>query len=322
MFRCIPFLNRAPAMTLFRALSVLVMVTGGLIVASATTQNAGFAASENGMIDEIGAIDQDYTLSDFSEFISADPTAHFDAWDKLVWTNRQIFNSKAFEELVVLYSYPLRTVCRDSQSEASAALSSHGGFLLWSAAATPSDATALAYEMSEYDEYMDKMSEELKSVLEAIGVTPIANDINISPLFRDGIEEAVSSAFLATNPIASVCLMDWETGTWNARPLDDGGDNAANAQPASEWWTPVPKGEVGAMLAAALHDLSGSRSGNGSEAEIYFMTADPVPGLEPTTQIWARCNVREPETLRSACRATLASSPYSAHQAIFSYGME
>ena len=351
MFRCMMIGHRSLAVLLVRALPLLAMITTAVPATSASAQDLGHSGNEDGTVElnVSGTLRQDvlsdigaqfrsagievefvresgmremgtgtdlstpsvpvtavemipmgtgeYMLSDFSEFIEVDATADFDIWDKMIWTNRQIFNRKAFDELVVLYGYPLQAVCRDRVDEAAAALAAHGGFLMWSA----SDGFALAYEASEYGEYADGMSEAWRSVFRALNGGPDDSRTNVSPkIWGTMVNVALSAP--SPSPIAPVCRAEWwETGTWNVHHAAAGG--------IPEWWTPIPWGSAEAMLASHLHDL-------GPAAATYFMTADPVPGLEPTTEIWARCNVREPETLGSACHATLAMSQYSDHRAI------
>lgn len=252
---------------------------------------------------------QDYRLSDFSEFSTVAATAEFSTWDKVVWTNRQMFNTKAFDELVVLYGYHLATVCGRRPNEATAALAPHGGFLMWPAAPYSSSeaVVTLAYDERRYAAYEADVSEVRTSILEALGEA-------------SGIDPVAVAAVLssqARNPLDPVCsrVLDAEHVPQTPAAIDQ--EQVASFKVVPSWWTPVDPGYAGAMLATDLYELSGERVAMlPSAPEAYLMTADRVPGLDPVTEIWARCNIREPDSLGSACQATLAESPYAIHHSV------
>lgn len=213
-----------------------------------------------------------YMLSDFSEFVDITATSDMDIWDQAIWTTKWMFQKKSFEELVVLYGYPLHKVCRnDLDLVAAELLKVHGAFIL---------PAVQKFENSETPSV--QRSDFALAYIGEQNTVDIVNPLN--PICSTGIDQHQRDE-------------DWnKLVTWAA----DSGEMG---------WTFVNQGDVGAKLAhsfskitvddALVHDMVKNT------VPTYLVTADPLGIIDPATEIWARCNVNQPEDLGSACKATL-----------------
>ena len=222
-----------------------------------------------------------FMLSGFEEFVDVTATADLDTWDKAVWTAKWMFQKKSFDELLVLYGYPLELVCKNGLAAAQL-LKTHGAFIL----------PAIS------------MVEESASPEVQIGDFALAY---MGPNNAD-----------AANPLVRICdtgvkaqwsLDAWDKIVFQASRLDGEND-----------WVTVERGYVGAELANAFNEITTdefiTQYLTADAVPAYLVTADPLSVIDPATEIWAQCNVDDPKTLRSACRSTLEASSYYQHKAI------
>lgn len=215
-----------------------------------------------------------YTLSDFSEFVDITATADMDIWDEAVWTTKWMFQKKSFEELVVLYGYPLKTICDNKlASNVAGSLKAYGAFIL--------------------------------PAIHEVGISEIpSTQKSDSALAYIGKEDFDS----VDNPLIPICDAD----TNRHQRVEDWNYLAAWVAESSEIdWAFIEQGAVGAKLAHSFGEITVDAEVVQKMAEntipTYLVTAAPLGIIDPATEIWARCNVDKPEYLGTACKAALKS---------------
>lgn len=107
-------------------------------------------------------------------------------------------------------------------------------------------------------------------------------------------DDGVESEFELAGLLADICR------------YEKTGDLLTMIKSDSVGWMSVDQSGISKQLATDLYGISSKQR--------VLLTASPVLELDEATQVWARCNVRNPDTLGSVCKATLAASPYASHQ--------
>ena len=262
-------------------------------------------------------------LSGFDEFISAEVADNLSPLDKIGWVSKEIFNPSAFNEIVVMNAYPLASVCTTPTAleYAGASIATNGGILLPAYAEASRLGEALEFDFQQALWWGSGLEQKLAE----------GNSSRVIAVHANPLEDLCSED--QRDSWADVVSMYPIDITSNKEKVFESGQNIFFTYDIAKFWKPFDKGPVGAELSRSLFEAL-AESGVSFEpiitdamdeniyssifSDTYLLTADPIPDLL-TKQVWARCNLNNPESLGSACKNSLENSPYKHHQAILRF---